>query len=233
MAATRSSSISTSALAVSVAVTTVPLLMRVLMRSSSFPDVPPASSDGGPRPANRGPTGAQYPPHVSTSDWHVAQVNIALLPASIRRSSRTSSRCSSRSTPSRTGARASCGGCRPRPATPPGSAHQQQQDHREPVGVGDDRGPRAVRLRLPAQRGPSAPARLVRTDGQGPPDRIGGSPAGTTPAIEEAERRLATLRERGPSSDAFTLREPFPAPGSNVPVPTQDGWRYPTTQLPA
>jgi hypothetical protein len=58
-------------------------------------------------------------------------------------------------------------------------------------------------------------------------------PAGTTPTIEEAERRLATLRERGPSSNAFTLREPFPAPGSNVPVPSQDGWRYPTTPQPA
>jgi hypothetical protein len=58
-------------------------------------------------------------------------------------------------------------------------------------------------------------------------------PAGTTPTVEEAERRLATLRERGPSSDAFTLREPFPAPGSNVPVPSQDAWRYPTTPQPA
>jgi hypothetical protein len=58
-------------------------------------------------------------------------------------------------------------------------------------------------------------------------------PAGTTPTVEEAERRLATLRERGPSSDAFTLREPFPAPGSNVPVPSQDTWRYPTTPQPA
>ena len=58
-------------------------------------------------------------------------------------------------------------------------------------------------------------------------------PAGTTPTIEEAERRIATLRERGPSSNAFTLREPFPAPGSNVPVPSQDGWRYPTTPQPA
>ena len=58
-------------------------------------------------------------------------------------------------------------------------------------------------------------------------------PAGATPTVEEAERRLATLRERGPSSDAFTLREPFPAPGSNVPVPAQDRWRYPTTVQPA
>ena len=39
IAATRSSSITTSAFVVSVAVTTVPPLMRVLMRSSSFPDV--------------------------------------------------------------------------------------------------------------------------------------------------------------------------------------------------
>jgi len=57
--------------------------------------------------------------------------------------------------------------------------------------------------------------------------------AGAIPTVEEAERRLATLRERGPSSEAFTLREPFPAPGSNVPVPSQDRWRYPTTALPA
>ena len=54
-------------------------------------------------------------------------------------------------------------------------------------------------------------------------------PAGTTPTVEEAERRLATVRERGPSPDAFTLREPFPAPGSNLPVPSQDRWRYPTS----
>jgi Domain of unknown function (DUF3291) len=58
-------------------------------------------------------------------------------------------------------------------------------------------------------------------------------PAGATPTVEEAERRLATLRERGPSSDAFTLREPFPAPGSNVPVPSQDRWRSPTSAQPA
>jgi hypothetical protein len=57
--------------------------------------------------------------------------------------------------------------------------------------------------------------------------------AGTTPTVEEAERRLATLRERGPSPDAFTLREPFPAPGSNLPVPSQDRWRYPTGARPA
>jgi len=53
--------------------------------------------------------------------------------------------------------------------------------------------------------------------------------AGTTPTVAEAEGRVATLRERGPSPDTFTLREPFPAPGSNVPVPSQDRWRFPTT----
>jgi hypothetical protein len=37
-------------------------------------------------------------------------------------------------------------------------------------------------------------------------------PAGTIPTIEEAEERLATLRERGPTPEAFTLRERFPAP---------------------
>jgi hypothetical protein len=53
-------------------------------------------------------------------------------------------------------------------------------------------------------------------------------PVGTIPTVQQAERRVATLRERGGSPDAFTLREPFPAPGSNVPVPSQDRWRYPT-----
>ena len=36
--------------------------------------------------------------------------------------------------------------------------------------------------------------------------------AWTTPTVEEAERRLRLLRERGPCPEAFTLREPFPAP---------------------
>ena len=57
--------------------------------------------------------------------------------------------------------------------------------------------------------------------------------AGATPNIQEAERRLATLRDLGPSSEAFTLREPFHAPGSNAPALSQDRWRYPTPSLPA
>ncbi|MCZ7439390.1 DUF3291 domain-containing protein [Micromonospora sp. WMMC241] len=36
-------------------------------------------------------------------------------------------------------------------------------------------------------------------------------PAGMLPSIEEAAARLETLRRDGPSAEAFTLREPFPA----------------------
>jgi hypothetical protein len=37
-------------------------------------------------------------------------------------------------------------------------------------------------------------------------------PAGTQPDVAESERRLTHLREHGPSSRAFTLREPYPPP---------------------
>jgi hypothetical protein len=37
-------------------------------------------------------------------------------------------------------------------------------------------------------------------------------PAGTLPTVEEAERRLGLLREHGPSPEAFTLSERFLAP---------------------
>ena len=37
--------------------------------------------------------------------------------------------------------------------------------------------------------------------------------AGTIPSVGDAERPLGLLRERGPSPEAFTMREPFPAPG--------------------
>lgn len=40
--------------------------------------------------------------------------------------------------------------------------------------------------------------------------------AGTTPTVEEAERRLGLLRDRGHSPEAFTLRERFPPPGEPV-----------------
>lgn len=37
-------------------------------------------------------------------------------------------------------------------------------------------------------------------------------PAGTLPTVEEAKRRLEILAERGPTPDAFTFRDRFPAP---------------------
>ncbi|SRR6266536_5873398 len=39
-------------------------------------------------------------------------------------------------------------------------------------------------------------------------------PAGTLPTIAEAGERLDLLHRGGPSADAFTLREPYPAPGT-------------------
>jgi hypothetical protein len=38
-------------------------------------------------------------------------------------------------------------------------------------------------------------------------------PADVLPAIAEAAERLDLLRRSGPSPEAFTLREPYPAPG--------------------
>src|SRR3954452_6212789 len=40
-------------------------------------------------------------------------------------------------------------------------------------------------------------------------------PAGSLPTPHEAEDRLRTLRGLGPTPAAFTLRTPFPPPGSN------------------
>ena len=37
-------------------------------------------------------------------------------------------------------------------------------------------------------------------------------PAGHRPTIPEAIARLELLRARGPTPDAFTFRDPFPAP---------------------
>ena len=38
-------------------------------------------------------------------------------------------------------------------------------------------------------------------------------PAGTEPDLADAKRRLALLQSSGPTAEAFTFREPFPAPG--------------------
>ncbi|MET0800552.1 MAG: DUF3291 domain-containing protein [Actinomycetota bacterium] len=41
-------------------------------------------------------------------------------------------------------------------------------------------------------------------------------PVGATPTVEDAKGRLERLRERGPTTEVFTLREPFPPPGSDA-----------------
>ena len=52
-------------------------------------------------------------------------------------------------------------------------------------------------------------------------------PAGTTPTVEEAKGSLEVLRERGPSPDAFTLREPFEPPDGTESVRPDDRWFCP------
>jgi hypothetical protein len=41
-------------------------------------------------------------------------------------------------------------------------------------------------------------------------------PAGHTPTVAEAVERLRILKDRGPSLDAFTFRQPFASPGGDV-----------------
>ncbi len=48
-------------------------------------------------------------------------------------------------------------------------------------------------------------------------------PAGHRPSIDEAKARLVQLREQGPAAEAFTFRQPFPAPDGD-PVETDDRW---------
>jgi Domain of unknown function (DUF3291) len=56
-------------------------------------------------------------------------------------------------------------------------------------------------------------------------------PAGHTPTVEEAMQRLELLRRQGPSPDAFTFKERYPAPGVSgapsdmKPDPYCVGWR--------
>jgi hypothetical protein len=48
-------------------------------------------------------------------------------------------------------------------------------------------------------------------------------PAGTVPTVDDALERLDLLRRTGPSADAFTFRQPFPAPEADIePVPEHD-----------
>ena len=40
-------------------------------------------------------------------------------------------------------------------------------------------------------------------------------PAGEIPTVDEAKARLETLRRNGPTVEAFTFRQPFPAPSAD------------------
>lgn len=46
-------------------------------------------------------------------------------------------------------------------------------------------------------------------------------PVGHTPSIEEAAQKLNTLREHGPTAEAFTFKKSFPAPSEAASVPTE------------
>ena len=41
-------------------------------------------------------------------------------------------------------------------------------------------------------------------------------PAGTVPTVDDAKARIETLRRNGPTAEAFTFREPFPAPAEET-----------------
>ncbi len=51
-------------------------------------------------------------------------------------------------------------------------------------------------------------------------------PAGTLPTVSDAEERLDHLRRHGPSSTAFTFRNPFPPPGSDDDAHRESGDRW-------
>jgi len=53
-------------------------------------------------------------------------------------------------------------------------------------------------------------------------------PAGELPDVAGVPARLAMLRERGPSPEAFTFREPFPPPGESTSTSADDTWKCPT-----
>lgn len=50
--------------------------------------------------------------------------------------------------------------------------------------------------------------------------------AGHRPSTDEAEQRVRLLRAHGPTADAFTLRQPFAAPGRAAPI-VRDDWLCP------
>ena len=48
------------------------------------------------------------------------------------------------------------------------------------------------------------------------------TPKGRLPTVEDARAKLALLEERGPTAEAFTFREPFPAPAGDDVAPILD-----------
>ena len=50
-------------------------------------------------------------------------------------------------------------------------------------------------------------------------------PAGHNPTAEEARAKLQTLREHGPTAEAFTFKQPFPRPNTvdGLPLPCRAG----------
>jgi hypothetical protein len=119
---------------------------------------------------------------------------------------------SSESTRSPRRRRASCGGFRPRRATPPPSAVRQREHARQHVGVEGRRIAAEIRVPLGSRRvmrrrrewfEPMSEAFLV----------LWWVPLGHRPSIAEATARLERLRRHGPSPEAFTFRHSFPQPG--------------------
>jgi Domain of unknown function (DUF3291). len=51
--------------------------------------------------------------------------------------------------------------------------------------------------------------------------------AGERPTVADAEDRLASLREHGPTPYAFSVQRAFPAPGSTSEQRSDDGWFCP------
>ena len=52
-------------------------------------------------------------------------------------------------------------------------------------------------------------------------------PAGVRPTVADAEERLASLHGHGPTAFAFTVRRPFPPPGTKVEQRSDDDWFCP------
>ncbi|WP_018332422.1 DUF3291 domain-containing protein [Actinomycetospora chiangmaiensis] len=49
-------------------------------------------------------------------------------------------------------------------------------------------------------------------------------PVGYRPTVADAEERLSRLRDLGPTADAFTFQQPFPAPDAIDPALIDTGW---------